>query len=98
MLRRARFVVLASLAVFAIASPSHGVSPGGGRQETRAIAFGEWTAEALARLWAFVVSPRQTKAGLTGDPNGACGTAPTPSCGQQETGEAGLTVDPNGGK
>jgi hypothetical protein len=98
MLRNARFVVLASLALFVLASPSHGISPGSESREIRAVAFGEWTVQALSRLWELVASPRRMKAGLTVDPHGACGTGPAPSCGQQQTGEAGLTVDPNGGK
>jgi hypothetical protein len=98
MLRNARFVVLASLSLFALASPSHGASPGSERRGSRAVAFGEWTVQALGRLWTFVVTPQRLKAGLTVDPHGACGTGPAPSCGQQQNGEEGLTVDPPSGK
>jgi hypothetical protein len=97
MLRSARFVVLASLSFFAIASPSLAFSPGSDRREVRAVAV-EWTVQALGRLLSFVAPPRRMKAGLTGDPNGACATSPAPSCEQQQSGEAGLTVDPSGGK
>jgi hypothetical protein len=98
MLRSARFVVLASLALFAIASPSHGFSSRSERREIRAVAFGESMVQALGRLWELVASPRLMKAGVSPDPNGACGTGPAPSCGQQQNGEAGLSPDPHGGK
>lgn len=98
MLRSARFVVLVSLGLFAVASPSLGASPRGERRESRAVAVREWAGQALGRLWSFVATPRWLKAGLSADPHGACGTGPAPACGQQQTGEAGASADPSGGK
>ena len=99
MLRSARFVVLLSLCLFAIASPTLGASPRGEGRALRAIAVREWADQALGRLWAFLATPWRIKAGASADPHGACGTGPAPSCGQQQQdGEAGALADPSGGK
>jgi hypothetical protein len=92
--RHARFVALACLAALVTALPTYGAPPKG---EGRPAGLTTAISQALERLWTLVVNPRQVKEGIILDPNGQCGTAPTPACGQVPTGEEGLIADPNGG-
>ena len=52
----------------------------------------------ISRVWAFVGGWWQSKEAGALDPNGQCGTAPGPTCGQQIGGEEAGAADPNGGE
>jgi hypothetical protein len=52
----------------------------------------------ISRVWSLVGGWWQSKTTGAADPNGQCGTAPGPACGQQIGGETTGAADPHGGE
>jgi hypothetical protein len=88
-----RLAVLAIVAAALTAVPTHGAS-----HRTSGSKLTDAANQVISRLWSVLASPWRRKAGGVIDPNGQCGTTPSPSCGQEPAGEAGGVADPNGGE